>query len=1258
MFRDILLRSRRTDRCREHDDDEVAVFARVLGEAELSRIRTGLLAATNALRRILAPQRGLSVIGGSSLFALFEALSSEAVLTDQSFMEQYLDEPFRLVQTNRPLKLNDYVPAMGQFLFDHDQTRASWATRSWTRMKRRPSKDEFWWVVQDPLLDAMRRAATPGQDSQSLEGFWCGVKLIVDKLDKSLITHCLRALEIDIYRIVLDHLQLDSPVFRHILQTFETFLVKSPEDFWDAMGAISPASIVEVICNSPRFGRAMMDTKMDQPYESSPLKDMLSWIEPFMASLKPANQPPACRALAAQLMERLQVDSFPEQARMHCFRSGLQALSRTLRNFVDKKSTVEGSVDRVVISEIMVVVAKHINHVLAVAHLPPQDHFTRSFANIGMDVVRNALALDCQCFKIDHDTLEKGSTLHNGNDSYSQKIWKSVSNALSRNRISLASNTLIGMIGQVGIEKFKVDSEDPLVMEKTQFDEKYGQLLESVASIFDRLSDFDPEVLAHLFQKLDTASALVAGLLAADETVYAAAIEIIKIVSTQSARREALAYLLRSYFEITTSSITWTIRRIVQRQIFAANPRMLKTCRDVLDILCDSQDGVLITKSLSRQEANIAQGYWQFQWSALAVIFRKTEGWGRANDKSVMKEFCRDTTQFAEKLFDQYSIFANAIDSAMKVQGDVGDSTRKFVASGRDLLEQPTSTIGAMARWLRLRDEFLLEPLTSLLCKILRRLGEWGMSITDETLLYIEDISVRGAVKTMLSPQQKAQLNKALDDHLGRHDSPATSVSQEPLTAAKQTTLPDWKQAVGEDQKARPQTSGSKPAVGIIDLEKWRSQAKTEPKPIEILDDGAELLQCYRDNEILAASQSVERFRSQQLIAKPMSAANSLLRKANAKSAASAAAAAQAQKSFKEKREKERREKMLRDQEQIARLKRTSGTPVFDSVGVQGKEKPLQGASIMVSSASESDESEDELDRELFGIEKPTKASESVQQYQESKRLALSQAQARRPVKKVRQIRNARDMRARLAPDLSPLHRTILSWDFFHKNEFPPQSDRQNYTLVSSTFRTPNEYQATFQPLLLLEAWQGLVKAREETNWKAFDIKVASRMTVDAFIEVGSSMPLGSGRDLAIGEADIILMSKAHSPTEEPDQPHCLARVTKVARKKTGMEITYRLSTNSPLLSSLTPNSTVRGVKVDSITPLEREYGALLGLQYYDLCDEIIKAKPSPLLKYSDQQLAPITENYSLNLAQSKAVRSAMDNDAFTLIQGYVCQRD
>jgi senataxin len=367
--------------------------------------------------------------------------------------------------------------------------------------------------------------------------------------------------------------------------------------------------------------------------------------------------------------------------------------------------------------------------------------------------------------------------------------------------------------------------------------------------------------------------------------------------------------------------------------------------------------------------------------------------------------------------------------------------------------------------------------------------------------------------------------------------------------------------------------------------------------------------------------------------------------------------------SFRQKREKEQAEKRKRDAAQIAiQRKKLASAGIaaltaeegsgLNGIGIKGKDHAPPQSSIMVSDESSSSEDDEDGNAAMFKMS-TTRTSQQVQEYKDSKARALN-AQRQKPVKKVKQPRSIKDQRARLAPDLTALHKTILGWDFFHSGQFPPNSERNDYSMVSSTFRSPIEYQATFESLLVLEAWQGFLKVKEEDNFKPFDIRVANRMTVDSFIEVNTSMTLDDGKIFGIAETDIILLSKAEQPIKEPGQPHCLARVHSITRKKNVLEISYRVNTSSPLVASLAPNTTIRGTKITSIIPLEREYGALVALQYYDLCDEIIKAKPSPLLEYSDRHLKTIRDNYNVNYAQAKAIASAMDNDAFTLIQGYV----
>jgi senataxin len=78
----------------------------------------------------------------------------------------------------------------------------------------------------------------------------------------------------------------------------------------------------------------------------------------------------------------------------------------------------------------------------------------------------------------------------------------------------------------------------------------------------------------------------------------------------------------------------------------------------------------------------------------------------------------------------------------------------------------------------------------------------------------------------------------------------------------------------------------------------------------------------------------------------------------------------------------------------------------------------------------------------------------------------------------------------------------------------------------------------------------------------------------------------------------------------------------------------------------------VNAVKITNMTTIEREYAALESLQYYDLMDEILKAEPSPIIRYGDEKITGWMNNWSLNRGQALAVLGAHENDGFTLIQG------
>lgn len=1259
----------------EYDEDEVSDLSQIYDGLDIDRIKRGLDSATEMLRATDPKRPSKDVLEHSTMLSIFEAMSCQALLSNQSIMRDHFDEPFvRLTKTTKKLRLAHYVPAATSFLFEADHDRKQWALQTWKAYSSPLTRGDFEFAVRDPLFRNLMIASEPIADMNFIPTFWLGVQKIIEKLSNELITHSLRAMEIDVIRIALEHLKYPSDGLQHIMQTMQMLLEVASKDYWESMGAISPTTVIEQVFNNPYYDKFVLEAKEEEDYDFSALKCILSWIHPFMSSLQLGHQAQACRSLTFQLMDRLQVERFPQYSRIECYRVGLEVLSWTLSNCKQEVMALK-PVGRIVASETLEVTSSQIKGILDIATLTPGRSGYSTLTENCLTVVKTSLALECKSIKMDQATLKETREIQPGFCSYSPAIWDAVVSQLNRGNLALAKAALTGINDLTGLEKFKIKDGESYTKEKGDFNITFGNLTHLVCQMLERINDFNPKDLDSLFRSPETATALVAALFSPDASTYEAGVNLIKSISAESARKEAIGHLLGPFFATTLKSFASSIRQIAENRTFASCPRMLKTCTDVLDILCDSVDGLLRTRSLSDpgnfREAEAVQSYWESQWQALRVIYQMTEDWGKSRvaDTNVMREFCRDTMQFSERFFDQYNLFASALDSAVLIENEnVAKKTKtKRDSAGKKLLEHPAENMAAMVKWLRLRDAYLASISVKLIGKILERLTEWRMVLSKDACEFLEQvIQNEPQGRTHLTPQEKAELARALERNLGRSISAASTADKVSQNLKSQPSLPDRRLPESREGPLSSEIS-KKTGTGNTGLAAGNSKSKESRRVVDVSDGDEFGTSDNFDEDILSASRSVELLKSQQasrslLRGSTVQLKSSAVRKPFERTTKDSIFETRDQQTFREKREKEKEDKKKRDAEALAIVKKriadktaskriTGEGSILSGLGLKVKDHTSKGSSMMVSSGSDTD-SDDEPDDALFkSASRPSKVSEAVRDYQSNK---LRQMREGGPLKKTRQIRSAKDMRARLAPDLTSLHRNILSWDFFHTGDFPPGTQREDYRLVTNTFRSPVDYQNTFEALLILEAWQGFLQAKEEGSFKHFEIKVTSRLSVDSSIELTTTMPAAQKKELGLSEADVVLLSKAQVPFAAASQPHCFARIFKISRKKNPMEvdITYRVNTGTSLSSYMVPNAAIHAARILNLTTLEREYGALLGLQYYDLCDEIIKAKPSPLLKYSESQLAPLLVNYNINSAQAKAVRSAVDNDAFTLIQG------
>jgi senataxin len=1181
-----------------YDEENITDFLQLVDDTCLRRIQQGLEEANTILSKAEPKARTMRLLPAECTYAFFEALSCDAMLRDETQLQRHFDAPFDMVQTKKRLKLQTYLPAMTRFLFSKNPRRLDWATKSWVGFKRSLLKSEFEWAVRDHLINVMTKVQMTNLDLSYVPLFWGGVRLIIERMDRELITEYIRSLDGDFYRLMLDHLSLKSEGFFELLATMKLLLEKAPIDFWDGMNAITPsiANVVEQVFNSPIL-KQVLAAATDSEDDKQNVEAAFSWISPFLSSIKVSNLGPAVRPFANALFGRFQSDSYSPTSRTFCFKQGMSVLVHAFKTMGDNKVHTD-FVGQPTVNGMLEVLTTHIE--LLVRHLK---RFNNTAGNeqelqLALSVIQYAFQLEAKSLVVERQLIQAKQPSPTETPS-STAIWKTVLRAIDSTNLDLAMHLLIAGRTLIGLEplsmKSGVEKVPPTVR---HFNDRFKILSQSITDVVDRLADFDPAQLQALFVKPSAASAIISLLFSSTEDTRSSVIELLKVISSEDERRNALQHILRTHYRNALGGISDSIRQVKTKKAFAPAPSMIKTCSDIIDVMCNSQDGILRSRNLESGELGATMTFWRYLWDMLTMIFGTTEAWSNLGyyEKHMMMDFCRDTMQFADQLFDQYSIFATALKGSTTNAED-GDNKSDFL---KELLAEPAGAMDGLARWLRLRDEFLSSKSVTLISKLLIRLHNVSIEITADTLSYMERV-LSGDVRAKLSTTQQAELQQALETHLGR-----------PL--------------VKEEEPVKPK-QGS--------LSKWMSTGTTTTAYSSPSDAKAKLMAG------LTSSASAFQQKREQMRASETKAAQqkAMEEQKNAQ-----------QDEFKRKRQLEKQKREQEKAAAIAKARQARGIPShiaeagsgLEGLGVLGKDQAAKGEGLMHSS-DESSEDDGDFDEEIFGIKKSkSKAGPKTN--------IINAVKTQQPTKKKRVVRSVRDMRARLAPDLSSLHRSILGWDYFHEGDFPPNSRPDIYSRVPSTFRTPNDYQSTFEPLLTLEAWQGFVKAREENQGRPYEVRITSRASVDAFQEVGSTMTHVENREVSVSEGDIILLSKSKMPSAS--EPSCLARIFKVKKKGQYIEVSYRVVPANPLSSSLNPNSAVYGTKIQSITPLEREYGALKGLQYYDLCDEIIRAKPSPLLTYSDKHTDPLIQNYDVNKAQAKAIKSAIDNDAFTLIQG------
>lgn len=1128
----------------------------------------------------------------------------------------------------------DPLPGLAYFLFDQkNEERRIWAHRNWIIDPDSMTEDQFDWAVSAALVENIDRISRHDLNSPfpevytEIERFWLAFEAILRTATEDLIKTRFQSLELrsgtvpNIYELLFRHIQYckSEAVIVVSIRVLTAFLKKAPKALWDAVGDARPIVIAELICASPVY-QTLLRQSLENPWSGyEPGSDAVpfptSWVGPWLQSLGRDRRYDACDGLVHTLFNTLAKNpAIEEPGQAACIRAGFDALNFTLKTFLD--SEVGSGTTHLYANSIFNVFMKHRDLILENLNTPEREHLgwsTFHVANAAKSAISTAMRLDTKLFSDEYVSLRKGQQPQSAITRESKVFWEGVREmfdmASSSQQATLAEDFVLALEPLLGLEKIRPLKKTNHLEKSTElFNNSFSSATDVMATILGRISELDTTDLNGLFASNFVFQVAIGISMHGETDIAEASSEILKNWTGELSRSEAFQQITQLHSDQTLGAVLFVLDRVLKSRTATHPPwdpirPILNMSRDVLRGLTDPSTGVLRVQTLNAKSVALVLRWWQEQWLFVSKACSNIEYWSAYIPNATMTEFCREIMELAEALIAEDGLITS-----------IGAKARN--KSETEMMEQilkpAKENFKGLENMIRLKDRWLVDVTVRVLCKILSRLRENNLEIAQQSRQLIIDACVPRAPgryhkTTNLSDQQRAELLQALGHTEEEVVIQISEVSKAKEQVKKQSNLDAWSK------------SG---VVGSMGGSKSN-----------------------RD-DVLALSKSIDSPILKSLEAQRAAARAKAQEKEKAVSVAQSSA-------FKEARQRAKAEKARRDAEAIARAKKLRGETVpgegsgMASLGLTGKDHSR--SEIMVNSSDEeSDSSDSDADNQLATLS--TGGQKSLDEEERRNRKILLD-KMRQPVKKIKQNRSVKEMRARLIPPMERLHNTILAWEIFHEGNDPPSGPASSS--VATKYTDPKSYQETFFPLLASEAWRSFVTSKDEITSKPFGMKIASRASVDSYLEVTFTMPVVKNQERGVSEGDILVVSEAESPLTDQTAKHCLARVHRITYKRELIEVTYRVaSRNNPLSSNLNPGVNVYGVKITNMTTIEREYAALESLQYYDLMDEILKAEPSPVLRYSEEKVTKWMGNWALNRGQALAVLGAQDNDGFTLIQG------
>jgi len=175
--------------------------------------------------------------------------------------------------------------------------------------------------------------------------------------------------------------------------------------------------------------------------------------------------------------------------------------------------------------------------------------------DLGLDVIRNALSLDCHSLASIRDAILQQKSLGFDLNVSSLAIWKAAVRSIRPGDIALASAILIGASRLMLLEPLAPKESASAPKHAESWNSGFQRASEYITDLFERLQDFDPQELQGLMGSPGAAQSLFYAVFSGHAEIQQSAATIIKSMGSRDSRREGVKFLMENYFVMALLSI-------------------------------------------------------------------------------------------------------------------------------------------------------------------------------------------------------------------------------------------------------------------------------------------------------------------------------------------------------------------------------------------------------------------------------------------------------------------------------------------------------------------------------------------------------------------------------------------------------------------------------------------------------------------------------------------------------------------------------